>query len=100
MRWLSEINVPKLLDAFGNCKKILIVDECRRNGCHGEGLMTQLLSETKKSLKIKIHAAENSFIPIGKASTVTLPSKESIINNSLKFVKPVLKTYRFCFYLW
>ena len=86
LRWLSEINVPKLLDAFGDCKKILIVDECRRNGCHGEGLMTQLLSETKKSLKIKIHAAENSFIPIGKASTVTLPSKESIIKNSLKFI--------------
>ena len=86
LRWLSEINVPKLLDSFGDCKKILIVDECRRNGCHGEGLMTQLLSETKKSLKIKIHAAENSFIPIGKASTVTLPSKESIINNSLKFI--------------
>ena len=48
--------------------------------------MTQLLSETKKTLKIKIHAAENSFIPIGKASTVTLPSKESIIKNSLKFI--------------
>ena len=86
LRWLSEINVNKLLDSFGNCRKILIVDECRRNGCHAEGLMSELLSETKKPLNIRIHAAENSFIPIGKASTVTLPSKESIIKNSLELI--------------
>ena len=86
LRWLSEINVYKLLDSFGNCRKILIVDECRRNGCHAEGLMCELLSETKKPLNIRIHAAENSFIPIGKASTVTLPSKESIIKNSLELI--------------
>ena len=86
LRWLSEINVNKLLDSFGNCRKILIVDECRRNGCHAEGLMSELLSETKKPLNIRIHAAENSFIPIGKASTVTLPSKESIIKHSLELI--------------
>ena len=86
LRWLSEINVNKLLDSFGNCRKILIVDECRRNGCHAEGLMSELLGETKKSLNIRFHAAENSFIPIGKASTVTLPSKESIIKNSLELI--------------
>ena len=86
LRWLSEINVHKLLDSFGNCRKILIVDECRRNGCHAEGLMSELLSETKNPLNIRIHAAENSFIPIGKASTVTLPSKESIIKHSLELI--------------
>ena len=86
LRWLSEINVHKLLNSFGNCKKILIVDECRRDGCHAEGLMSELLSETKKTLNIRIHAAENSFIPIGKASTVTLPSKESIIKHSLELI--------------
>ena len=86
LRWLSEINVHKLLNSFGNCKKILIVDECRRDGCHAEGLMSKLLSESNKALNIRIHAAENSFIPIGMASTVTLPSKESIIKNSLELI--------------
>ena len=86
LRWLSEINVNKLLDSFGNCRKILIVDECRRNGCHAEGLMSQLLNETKNALNIRIHAADNSFIPIGMASATTLPSKESIIKNSLELI--------------
>ena len=39
---------------------------------------------TKKPLKIKLHAAENSFIPLGKAATVTLPSKQSIIDHAIE----------------
>ena len=86
LRWLSEMNIPKLLNAIGTCDNILIVDECRRTGCHGEGLLSQLVSESKKPLNIKLHAAEDSFISIGVAATVTLPSKDSIIKNALELV--------------
>jgi 2-oxoisovalerate dehydrogenase E1 component len=86
LRWLSEINIPKLLNAIGTSNNILIVDECRRTGCHGEGLLSQLVSESKKPLNIKLHAAEDSFISIGVAATVTLPSKDSIIKNALELV--------------
>jgi len=63
--------------------KVLIVDECRKTGCHGEGLLTQLESESKKTLNIKLHAADDCFIPLGDAAMLTLPSRESIINNSI-----------------
>jgi 2-oxoisovalerate dehydrogenase E1 component len=86
LRWLSEMNIPKLLNAIGTSNNILIVDECRRTGCHGEGLFAQLVSESKKPLNIKLHAAEDSFISIGVAATVTLPSKDSIIKNALELV--------------
>ena len=86
LRWLSEINIPKLLNAIGTSNNILIVDECRRTGCHGEGLFAQLVSESKKPLNIKLHAAEDSFISIGVAATATLPSKDSIIKNALELV--------------
>jgi len=86
LRWLSDINIPKLLKVIGVCENVLIVDECRRTGCHGEGLFTQLVSESKKQLKIKLHAAEDSFISLGVAATATLPSKESIIENALELV--------------
>ncbi|HIA23239.1 MAG TPA: hypothetical protein EYN76_02305, partial [Candidatus Marinimicrobia bacterium] len=68
------------------CVNVLIVDECRRTGCHGEGLLANLVSESPKPLNIKLHAAEDSFIPLGEAATVTLPSKESIIENALELV--------------
>jgi 2-oxoisovalerate dehydrogenase E1 component len=86
LRWLSEIDIPKLLKAIGTCKNVLIVDECRKTGCHGEGLFTQLVSKSKKPIKIKLHAAEDSFISLGVAATVTLPSKESTIENALELV--------------
>ena len=37
-------------------------------------------------LNIDLHAAEDSFISIGKAATVTLPSKDSIVKNALNLV--------------
>ena len=40
--------------------------------------------ETK--LKIKLHAAKNSFIPIGEGATSTLPSKASIFKAAVELV--------------
>jgi len=84
LRWLSDINITNLMKSVGKCSKILIVDECRKNGCYGEGLVADISTASTKPLKIRLHAAENSFIPLGKAATVTLPSKESIIDNAIK----------------
>ena len=86
LRWLSDINFPRLLKTIGNCENVLIVDECRRTGCHGEGILARLVTESNKPLNIKLHAAEDSFIPLGVAAVATLPSKESIIKNAAELV--------------
>lgn len=83
LMWLSDIDLPKLLKAIGTCKNVLIVDECRRTGCHGEGLMAKLVNVSKKSMNLRLHAAKDSFISLGMAATATLPSKESIIEEAL-----------------
>ena len=46
-----HIDIPILIKAIGTCENVLIVDECRKTGCHGEGLLAQLVSESKKELK-------------------------------------------------
>ncbi|SVB33849.1 uncharacterized protein METZ01_LOCUS186703, partial [marine metagenome] len=86
LRWLSNIDIPKLMKAISACENVLVVDECRRTGCHGEGLVTQLVGELKKPINIKLHAADDSFISLGIAATATLPSKESIIQKALEMV--------------
>ncbi len=86
LRWLSDIDIPNLLKAIGTSENVLIVDECRRTGCHGEGLVTQLVTAANKPLNIQLHAAEDSFIPLGIAATATLPSKQSIIDKALELV--------------
>ena len=75
-----------MLKAIGTSENVLIVDECRRTGCHGEGLVTQLVTAANKPLNIQLHAAEDSFIPLGIAATATLPSKQSIIDKALELV--------------
>ena len=86
LRWLSDINLPHVQESIDTCENILIVDECRRSGCHGEGLLANLIRESKKPLNIKLHAAEDSFISLGVAATATLPSKESIIQHAVELV--------------
>lgn len=86
LRWLSDIDIAKLLKSIGSCDKILVVDECRKTGCHGEWIISQLAIQSPKQLHFKLHAAEDSFIPLGASATSTLPSKESIIENSLELI--------------
>ncbi len=86
LRWLSHIRVEALIKEIGKCKNILIVDECRRSGCYGEGIYKMISDFSKNDFKIILHAAEDSFIPLGEASTITLPSMESIFVHTTKFL--------------
>ena len=64
----------------------MIVDECRESGCHGESIFINLVQKSGKTLNIKLHAAKDSFISLGDAATVTLPNRESIIEESLRLL--------------
>ena len=84
--WLSDIDIKNLLKLIGRCASVLIVDECRRSGCYGEGLMVDLQKASDAKLNIDIHTAENSFIPLGEGATSTLPSKDSIIESAIRML--------------
>jgi 2-oxoisovalerate dehydrogenase E1 component len=79
LRWLTAINHDLLFDAVRTCKKILIVDECRRSGSISEELVCGLVERQIHSDRIARITAEDSFIPLGVAATCTLPSRESIL---------------------
>ena len=75
-----------LISNIEKCKNILIVDECRKTGCHGEGILTDLLCGLNGKSKIELHAAKDSFIPLGVSSTSTLPSKKSIVQKAFELI--------------
>ena len=85
--WLSDIKIDQIINEVHPSKKILIVDECRRSGSYGEGLMSSLYSKLKSDIVVKLHSAEDSFIPLGMAATSTLPDSQSIYNNAIKLYK-------------
>jgi 2-oxoisovalerate dehydrogenase E1 component len=86
LRWLAPLNEDGLLDAVAGCERVLIVDECRKTGSQSEALMA-LFVERAPGVKTRRITAEDSFIPLGRAATVTLPSRDSIIAAALEMVR-------------
>jgi 2-oxoisovalerate dehydrogenase E1 component len=86
LRWLAPLNEAGLLDAVAGCDRILIVDECRRTGSQSEALMA-LFAERAPAVGCRRITAEDSFIPLGKAATLTLPSRDSIVAAALEAVR-------------
>lgn len=86
LRWLAPLNEDGLLDAVAGCSRVLVVDECRRTGSQSEALMT-LFAERAPGIRTARIAAEDSFIPLGRAATVTLLSRDSIVAAALEMVR-------------
>ena len=86
LRWLAPLNEDGLVEAMKGCKRILIVDECRRTGSQSEALMA-LFAERAPDTPCARITAEDSFIPLGRAATLTLPSRDSIVEAALELVR-------------
>src|SRR3546814_7856734 len=66
LRWLGPVDEEKLVEAVGDAKRILIVDECRITGSQSEALMALFAERTPEKTLARL-AADDSFIPLGKA---------------------------------
>ena len=82
LRWLAPLDPAAIVEAVGPCRKVLIVDECRITGSPSEALMA-LFAEQAPGLAVSRLAAEDSFIPLGRAATITLPSRDGIVAAAL-----------------
>ncbi len=77
IRWISPLPEADLLRALGGAERVLVVDECRKSGNAGEGLVTLLTHKT--DVPVSLLAAEESFIATGPAYAATMPSCDSIV---------------------
>ncbi|HEV2818142.1 MAG TPA: thiamine pyrophosphate-dependent enzyme [Allosphingosinicella sp.] len=86
LRWLAPLNEDGLIEATKGCRHVLIVDECRRTGSQSEALMALFAERAPKTPCARI-AAEDSFIPLGRAATLTLPSRDAIVAAALELAR-------------
>ncbi len=84
LRWLAPLNEEAILSAVEPCDHVLVVDECRVTGSQSEALMTLLAEGASSDKKTKRIAAHDSFIPLGRAATATLPSRDGIVEAALE----------------
>jgi 2-oxoisovalerate dehydrogenase E1 component len=80
LRWLSPLPVESLLAALQACRRVLIVDECRRSGGPAEGLMALMAEHGFTAARV---VSEDSFIATGPAYAATMPSVASIVAGAL-----------------
>lgn len=92
MRWMAPLDGDKLLKEIGDCQHVLIVDECRKTGSWSEwmcGLILENLGRFTKAPRVKVVAADDCFIPLGKAAAAGLPSRDEIVTESLRLLNKV-----------
>jgi 2-oxoisovalerate dehydrogenase E1 component len=83
LRWLSPLNEKAVIEAAMICDSVLIVDECRITGSLSEGLMALFAEQGRAGISVSRLAADDSFIPLGRAATVTMPSRDDIVDACL-----------------
>ncbi|MEO1252467.1 MAG: thiamine pyrophosphate-dependent enzyme [Pseudomonadota bacterium] len=79
LRWLAPLPMDSIVTALEGCKKILIVDECRKTGSPSEEIIA-CLNERGLDAEIKRIASDDCFIPLGPAANAVLVSEDDIAN--------------------
>ncbi len=88
LRYLVPLHVDAIAEAIGDCRKVLIVDECRQRGSLSEELFTRLHELTPDYYQIRRLCAEDSFIPLGAAAYTVLPSVKQILDKVSALLQP------------
>ena len=86
LRWLAPLAEEDILKAVAPCDHVLIVDECRVTGSQSEALMALVAEKASPVPKLARVAADDCFIPLGRAATVTLPSRDGIVAAAMDLV--------------
>ncbi|KHO26017.1 MFS transporter [Mycolicibacterium setense] len=85
LRWLSPLPVEDMLREADATGRVLIVDETRRTGGVGEGVLAEL-TEHGFSGPVRRVASADSFIPLGDAALEVLLSEDTIEAAAVKLV--------------
>jgi len=83
LRWLSDIDEEALIKEVSPFDHVLVVDECRKTGSLSEAILTMLIESDLIEKNIKRLTGEDCFVPLGKAATLGMPSRDDIVRTSL-----------------
>jgi 2-oxoisovalerate dehydrogenase E1 component len=78
LRWLSPLPVADIIRESSATGRVLVVDETRRSGGVGEGVLAALVDTGYVGVARRV-AAVDSFVPLGPAAAHVLVSEDQII---------------------
>jgi 2-oxoisovalerate dehydrogenase E1 component len=77
LRWLNPLPVADIVREAGLTGRVLVVDETRRSGGVGEGVLAALIDSGYVGAVRRV-ASSDSFVPLGHAARHLLVSEETI----------------------
>ncbi|BBX26384.1 thiamine pyrophosphate-dependent enzyme [Mycolicibacterium alvei] len=85
LRWLSPLPVEDMLREADATGRVLIVDETRRTGGVGEGVLAELTDHGYTG-RVQRVASADSFIPLGDAARQVLLCEDTVEAGAMKLV--------------
>ncbi|MBU9764496.1 MFS transporter [Mycobacterium sp. TNTM28] len=85
LRWLAPLPVADMMREADATGRVLIVDETRRSGGVGEGVLAELLDGGYTGVVRRVAGAD-SFIPLGDAALQVLLSEDTIEAAAVKLM--------------
>jgi 2-oxoisovalerate dehydrogenase E1 component len=82
LRWLAPMPIDEVLEHAERVGRVLVVDETRRSGGVGEGIVAGLVERGFRGPVARVAAAD-SFIPLGDAANLVLVDVEQIVEAAL-----------------
>ncbi|KXF50372.1 MFS transporter [Rhodococcus sp. SC4] len=92
MRWLAPIPSHDILREAEATGRVLVVDETRRSGGVGEGVVAALVDEGFTGPITRV-SSEDSFIPLGDAARGVLLSEDTIETAAIKLARADRRTW-------
>ncbi|GIH17032.1 thiamine pyrophosphate-dependent enzyme [Rugosimonospora africana] len=81
LRWLSPLPVADIVREASATGRVLIVDETRRSGGVGEGVVAALVDRGYVGAALRV-ASVDSFVPLGPAAAYVLVGEDSILEGA------------------
>jgi 2-oxoisovalerate dehydrogenase E1 component len=81
LRWLAPLPVADIIRESSATGRVLVVDETRRSGGVGEGVLAALVDGGYVGVARRV-ASVDSFVPLGPAAAHVLVSEDSIIQGA------------------
>jgi 2-oxoisovalerate dehydrogenase E1 component len=86
MRWLAPLPFEALLEHARATGALLFVDECRRAGNVGEAVLAEV-GRSDRRVAIDLVTAHDSYVPLGDAAMLILPSERDVIDAALRLCR-------------
>lgn len=86
LRWLAPLNHEAVAAHAEACGRVLIVDEGRRSGGISEAIAMGLVERLSPSPAIRRVVGDDTYIPLGPAANLVLPSEEDVFDVALEMV--------------